>query len=301
VTLPWPPRVRCRQIQDTDLDAVLNLLLKTGFGGTREYWIGALRRLTEHPTPAGFPKYGYVLEIQGVVAGMLLLISSSVPVDGQQRVRCNTSCWYVWPAFRSYGALLVAHALKHKAATYFNISPMAHTFSMLEAQGYTRYCEGRITAVPALMLGSFRVRITPVTESLEPDEDLSAAEITLLLEHADYGCISLIAAIGGRRFPFVFEPMWRRRILRVAYLTYCRSIDDFVRFAGPLGRYLARRGFLVIDIDANGPIAGLIGRYWKTTPKFYRGPDRPRLGDLAYSERVVLALNFPAQVGPPEE
>src|SRR5579864_1943268 len=295
-----PLRIRCRQIDDADTDAVLNLLLKSGFGGSREYWIEALRRLSERAAPTGFPKFGYLLEVKGVVAGVLLLISSSVPVGGQQRVRCNTSCWYVWPAFRTYGTLLVAQALKHKAATYFNISPLRHTFEMLEAQGYKRYCEGRFTAVPALTLRSPKIRITAVTSDTEPESDLPADEMALLLDHAYYGCVSLIVTSGGRAYPFVFEPIRRFRFVRVAYLTYCRDVGDLVRFAGPLGRYLARRGLFFVDLDANGPVAGLIGRYWKTTPKFYRGPDRPRLGDLAYSERVVIGLNFPAQLGPQE-
>ena len=296
--VPAALRVRCRPIRDADRDAVLNLIAKSGFGGTREFWEGALQRLAEHATPAGFPKYGYLLEINGVAVGMLLLIASTVPIDGRPRIRCNVSCWYVWPAFRAYATLLVSQALKHKEATYYNISPLPHTIDMLTAQGYTRYCEGRFTALPALKLHSPKVRITVARPGiLLPGPDLPADEISLLLKHGRLDCLSLVVTHNGRRHPFVFEPVRRNRLLRSAYLVYCRDIADFLPVAGPLGRFLMRRGFVFVSLDANGPIAGLLGHYAETTPKFFKGPDRPRLGDLAYSERAVLYLRFPPQVG----
>jgi hypothetical protein len=43
-------------------------------------------------------------------------------------------------------------------------------------------------------------------------------------------------------------------------------------------------------LDANGPIAGLIGRYSDGAPKYVKGPDHLRLGDLAYSERVLFGF-----------
>jgi len=74
------------------------------------------------------------------------------------------------------------------------------------------------------------------------------------------------------------------------YLAYCRQLDDFVRFAGPLGRFLAWRRFPLVVLDANGPIGRLIGWYSDGFPKYFKGPDRPRLGDIAYSERVMFGF-----------
>ena len=75
-----------------------------------------------------------------------------------------------------------------------------------------------------------------------------------------------------------------------AYLAYCRQVDDFVRFAGPLERFLAWRGFPLVVLDSNGPVKGLVGRYFDGAPKYFKGPDRPRLGDIAYSERVMFGF-----------
>jgi hypothetical protein len=79
-------------------------------------------------------------------------------------------------------------------------------------------------------------------------------------------------------------------LVRYAYLAYCRDLEDFVRFAGPLGRFLAWRGFPLVVLDSNGPIRGLVGTYSAAYPKYFKGPDQPRLGDLAYSERVVCGV-----------
>jgi len=50
------------------------------------------------------------------------------------------------------------------------------------------------------------------------------------------------------------------RALPCFQLVYSRSIAEFVRFARPLGRYLALRGRPTVIVDANGPVAGLVSR-----------------------------------------
>jgi hypothetical protein len=295
---PPRPRVRCRQIEDADLESVYDLLIKSGFFDDRTFWLRALRRLSEHTPPPGYPKYGFLLEVNGVPVGMLLLISALIPGDAGPRVRCNVSCWYVWPAFRAYGSLLVSQALRYKEATYINISPLQHTFDLLAAQGYTRYCEGVFTCVPALTPRWSTASIAFVSPETAPGPDLPEAEVALLHDHVHYGCLSLVVTAGGRRQPFVFDVRWQFGVIGVATLIYCRSVDAFVAVAGPIGRFLARRGFFLVVIDANGPIRGLVGRYSTATPKYFKGPERPRLGDLAYSERAVINLQLPPRVQP---
>ena len=57
---------------------------------------------------------------------------------------------YVDPAFRSYAALLVSQALKHKNVTYLNISAAPHTRRIADVHGYTRYSDGTFVAVVGL-------------------------------------------------------------------------------------------------------------------------------------------------------
>jgi hypothetical protein len=288
--VPAAARIRCREIATADIDGIVNLLASGFRNRTRDFWVLALKRLSEHPTPLGFPKYGYLLECEGTSVGASLLIFSSILVNGEPRIRCNTSALYVEPAFRGYAAMLVLRALRHKHVTYFNITPAPHTLPILEALGYVRYCAGWFVSVPALSLSSHGCRVKAVTSEIFPDDDLPSWEIELLLEHANYGCMSLICSSANHRHPFVFILSWKFGWVPYAYLAYCRDLKDFVRFAGPLGRFLAWRGFPLVVLDSNGPVRGLIGRFSDTIPKYFKGPDQPRIGDLAYSERVMFGF-----------
>ena len=74
-------------------------------------------------------------------------------------------------------------------------------------------------------------------------------------------------------------------------LGYCRSVSDYIRCAGTIGRYLLRRGKLVVIIDANGPIAGLSGVYREPLGRKYsKGPHPPRLGDLTDTELAIYGM-----------
>jgi hypothetical protein len=282
--------IRCRQIGTADIDGVVKLLT-TGFRvRSRNFWVRAFKRLTEHSTPQGFPKYGYLLECNEIPVGVIILIFSRIALNGETRIRCSVSSWYVEPPFRSYATLLTAHALRHKHVTYFNITPRPDTLPILEAQGYVRYCLGRYVTVPALSPWSHGSHVKVVTCDISPGQGLQSSEIELLLAHSNYGCISLICSSSGIRHPFVFLPLRKAGLLHFLFLVYCRHLEDFVRFAGQLGRFLACRGFPLVVVDSNGPIDGLVGRYSERTPRYFKGPDQPRLGDWAYSERVMFGI-----------
>jgi hypothetical protein len=94
--------------------------------------------------------------------------------------------------------------------------------------------------------------------------------------------------------PFVFFQLRKRRgVIPVPamQLGYCRSIEDYVRCAGAIGRYLLRRGKPVVIVDANAPIAKLPGIYSEVRGrKYFKGPHRPRLGDLADTELAIYGL-----------
>jgi hypothetical protein len=283
-------QIRCREVDDADIDDIIDLLT-TGFRvRRREFWAVGLRRLAEHPTPPGFPKYGYLLECNGALVGVILLVFASV-IDGDEpKTRCSVSSWYTDPAFRSYASMLTSHALRFKKSTYYNITPDPRTYPILEAQGYRRYCDGCFVAVPALSSGSDKTDIRHITAGTVAVEGLPSWEIELLRQHANYGCISIVCHTADRVCPFVFLTYRRFRVVPWAYLAYCRHVDDFIRLARPLGKFLARRGITLVELDSNGPAEGLVGRYFNGAPKYFKGPDRPRLGDIAYSERAMFGF-----------
>ena len=283
--------LRCRQIDEADIGIVASLLARGFPAHDRRFWLDAFDRLTRHQSPPGLPKYGYLLESHGIVVGALLLICSSMRTGDEVAVRCNLSSWYVDPAFRAYAPMLVARALRHKNVTYMNVSSAPHTRPIIEAQGFSRYCDGIFVAVPMLqgLFGGAKVEIFEAPR--QPAVELDAFDKEILLEHAAHGCISLWCVTPAGACPFVFRPRMVRGAIPCAQLVYCRDVADFVRCAGPVGRVLARHGRPFVIIDANGPIPGLFGWFSRgNMPKYFKGPQRPRLGDLAYTEHAVLGV-----------
>src|SRR5262249_31667396 len=157
-----------------------------------------------------------------------------------------------------------------KQVTYLNISAAPHTWPILEAQGYRRYSGGVFVALPALQrseAGEMRL----LAAHLQPEAPYERFERDLLAEHAGHRCIGFWCETRDRAHPFVFRPRIVKTVIPCAQLIYCRDVADVVRFAAPIGRFLALRGWPLVVIDANGPVAGLRGRYFDNTmPKFFR-------------------------------
>jgi hypothetical protein len=285
------PSIRCRQIAESDIDAITDLLARGFPGRSHAFWQQALKGLSKNAPPPGLPKYGYLLESGGVPVGTLLLICSTTRVGNKLAARCNLSSWYVEPAFRSYAPLLVSRALAHKDVTYLNVSPAPNTWPIIEAQGFSRYCDGVFVAAPALSGLFSRTRVKVFDANTRPLVAHDPFEQEILMQHADLGCISLWCAAPEHAYPFVFRQRWAKKVLPCAQLIYCRDVADLVRFAGPIGRYLARRGIPFVIVDADAPVAGLVGSYRRgSMPKYFKGPQRPRLGDLAYTEYAVMGV-----------
>jgi len=283
--------IRCRQITDADIPGITALLARGFPSRDSQFWQNALRQLGLHHPPSDLPRYGYLLESGGAPVGVLLLVCTQFQTGGTLIRRCNLSSWYVEPAFRSYGSLLVSRALTHKDVTYLNVSAAPHTRPIIEAQGFSRYSDGIFVAIPALS-GPFSNSGLQILDAYtRPAVTFDPLEQEILVQHAELGCISLWCATSERAYPFVFRPRRVKKLLPCAQLIYCRDVGDFVRFAGPLGRRLAGRGKPLVIVDANAPIPGLIGHYRRgSMPRYFKGPQKPRLGDLAYTEYAVMGV-----------
>lgn len=292
---PQPPaagkRVLCREICTNDADGVINLLMR-GFlpSRGRNFWANVWRLLTERPVPAGVPRYGYLLESGGAPVGVILLIYTQIDDGATVRLQCNFSSWCVEPEFRPFATLLISRTLRRKDVTYFNVTPAPHTLAILKAQGFEQFSKGRVVALPALSRPKWRTRIETVSPQSQLPPEIPAFERELLRSHAEYGCISLVCHAPDGPHPFVFARRRKWGLLPFVFLVYCRDLGEFVRFAGNLGWYLLVRGIPIAITDANGPLAGLVGRYSNTNPKYFRGPDKPRLADLSYSERAMFEV-----------
>jgi hypothetical protein len=63
------PKIRCREIAASDIDAVAELLTRGFVGRSRDYWMQGLRRQAEREVPLGYPRFGFMLDNEGVPAG----------------------------------------------------------------------------------------------------------------------------------------------------------------------------------------------------------------------------------------
>jgi hypothetical protein len=280
-----------REIADADIVAVAELLSRGFPERKRGFWLRALTELIKHEQPPGLPRYGYVMQRQGIPVGVILTLFSEIRDGKRFAIRCNPCAWYVDPPFRAYAGLLFAKALTHGSVTYLNVSPTRGTRRMIEALGFSRYCNGTFIAVPLfnIVSGETGAKVVSAYSRLRSGDD--PFEKDLLVNHAEHGCISVWCQSAGQAYPFVFSRQLAKGCVPYARLIYCRAVDDFVRFAGPIGRYLALRGCLFVMIGANGTLPGLVGRFRSDAlPRYFKGPQRPDLADVAYTEFGVLGV-----------
>ena len=186
----------------------------------------------------------------------------------------------------------VLAAQRHKQVTYVNITAAPTTWPIIEAQGFRAYCSGLFFSFPALSRAAAGMRVEIISKAAQAIDGLSVNEVALLAHHAACGCLSIVCRTAdGRAFPFILQPM-RMRSGRIALpamqLIHCRDVSQYVACAGAIGRLLLARGKFSVAVDANGPVPGLTGFYTKLRGrKYFKGPRRPRHGDLADTELVV--------------
>jgi hypothetical protein len=286
------PKIRSRLINDDDVAEVVKLLSR-GFSAQRShnFWEHVLKRLAERPVLEGYPRYGCLLESDGKPVGVFLQIFSRIWLDGEVKIRCNVSSLYVDPGFRIYAPIFELQIFKCKDVTVLDISPIPSRRAVMEARKYIRYSNGIFMATPVLRQSPSVVSVRLFEASAPPDVSVEAHEYEMLLEHAEFGCLSLWCVTSEGAHPFIFRPRVLKGFLRCVQLVYCREVDEFVRFAWPIGKFLASKLQFLVLIDANGPISGLAGKYFPgKMPRYYRGPDKPRLGDLAYTEVALFGI-----------
>jgi hypothetical protein len=284
------PRIRCRLISEPDIPALTELLARGFPVRSKAYWAHALERLARRDAPAQYPRFGYMLDCGDRPVGVVLMIFSLSDIGGEAKARCNISSWYVDPLYAGHASLLIAAAVRLKDVTYVNVSPATHTWPVIEAQGFRRYCDGQMLCIPTLGGSRSRAHAEQFDCRTDYGSALHKEERDILLEHQAYGCISFVIRERNDIHPFVFL---RRRVFHeaipTAQLVYCRGIEDFVRLSRVLGRALAWRGQFLALVDANEPVPGLVGIYRANRgPKYFKGPERPRIGDLAFSESILF-------------
>lgn len=281
------PGLKVREIVENDLPAIAALLTKGFQFRSTDYWLRGLARHARRARPAGYPAYGYCLDRGGMPVGVILLLFSALRAGDETIVRCNVSSWYVEPEYRMFGSQMVRAATRDKSVTYFNITPAPHTWAIVEAQGFSVYCKGQMYGALALSRPAPRATVEMFSE--DHADGLSAFEADLLRQHASFGCLSVVVRDGEASHPFVFQKHKVKGLVPVYRLLYCRDTAELAKFAGTIGRFLAKRGGLLVRFDANQAVPGIVGWYSeKRGRKYAKGPRPPQLGDLAFTEAALF-------------
>jgi len=284
------PEARCRPIEDADLDAVVDCLARNFPERSRRYWRNGLAAIASRPSLAELPRWGYLLESEGTVVGVLLQIGSTREDADGRSLRSNLSSWCVDEAWRSFAYVLHRRSVTRTDATYVNISAAPHTRKMIEALGFRRYAAGQMLFAPLLSRGAPGARVVEYAAERPEATMLSPQDRRLLADHAAFGCRALIGVRGGVATPIVLQ--WRsvwRRLVPSAHVIYCPSEAELVAFARALGRYCARHRRYVVIVDAAGPLDGLVGGFFPgREPRYFKGPRQPAPCDLAYTELAIL-------------
>ena len=100
--------------------------------------------------------------------------------------------------------------------------------------------------------------------------------------------VSLTVKKDGILSPFVLRPRHLEKPkLPVMDVMFCRGAEDLHRCAPALARHFLPKGSLGFLID--GDMEAMLSHYVEgREPRYFKGPYRPVLGDLAYTEKAIF-------------
>lgn len=280
--------VKCREITDADVHAVVDCLARNFRRRSRRFWHRSVMAIGARPQVLNYPRYGNLLECNGKVVGVLLTIYH----NNHNRIQCNLSSWCVDNEYRSYAIMLNRVTVKDKTVTYTNVSSAPHTRTTIEAFRFKRYADGQMFAIPLLSkkMRIAKARVIEFNENVPEAQDLSESDRRMLSDHKAMGMQALIGIFHHRVVPIVLK--WRRlwkHIVPTAQLIYCRSEHDIHVFAHAIGCYCLQHGRLGMVVSANAHVPGLVGKYIPNyEPLYFYGARIPDPMDLTYTELGLL-------------
>jgi hypothetical protein len=280
--------MRIRPIVPEDRTAVVELLVEGFPSRSGNYWKAAFDFLAKQDTPANHLQFGSVMEHNAQLVGVLLLIWTPTNLLPEGQMRANLSSWYVKTEYRSLAAMLLAKVSRSAAVTYTNVSPAPNTIEICLALGFKQYSSGQSVCLPLLGYNQSVTRVSRFEagrSGLDPVDDAIAAK------HVAMGCLAFVSQHEGKKCLFLFVRRKVKNWIPAAQLVFCDSIDAFRACARALGGALAKHGLLLIICDANGRLEQVPSIYFHgKVPKYFKGPDTPRIGDLSFTEIPVFGI-----------
>jgi hypothetical protein len=273
-----------REITDDDLEAVRELLVEGFPQRSDEYWTTGLANLASLQPVEGFPRYGYVVDADDAVQGLLLTITSDRDVHG---ARTNLSSWYVREGYRQFATSLFQRALKLENTTFLNPSPSDHVVPILRAFGFEPYTTGMVVLDVRTAMRGRSSRGGVQRLGIDGLADLSESEGQIAEDHLRMGCGVLRLETDVRAGLLIHRRKWIKRSLPCSQVILADP-DLVTELAGPVIRALASRGSLLALCDVDQAAEPTIGRVFPRGIRYFKGADAPPVGDISYSELAVF-------------
>jgi hypothetical protein len=274
--------MQIREIDYADLGAVRGLLVEGFPVRSRRYWEAGLSHLRTRPLVSTFPRYGYLMEADGDVQGIILAITSHSRVG----VRTNLSSWYVREGYRQFATFLLRHALRLKGTTFLNVSPSEHVLPIMTAFGFEPYTAGTAVLDVRTSIGRTSTKVTVRRITPAQCSDLPEASAEVAKRHLGYGCSGLWLEAGQRSGLLIHRRKWIKRAIPSEQVVYADP-ELLADAAAPVMRALLLRGSTLALVDVGGE-SPPFGRFVARGRRFARGQPVPAPGDLLESELAIF-------------
>jgi hypothetical protein len=281
--------MKIRVIGQDDRDAVVALLCEGFQRRDRAYWVRALHHLDQRPEVAGYPKYGFLIEDQGAVQGVLLILTADLGAGFAGGLRSNLSSWYVREPWRKYATFMLRAALKVQGGCYTDLSPAPQVVQINAALGFRPYTGGSILLdARSAFRGGGTVAFWDGVAETGLSAGLDSTLKAVARRHIGYGCTALV--LSGPAGPEValYRIKKLKRVIPAARFVYgdpALLIDS----AGAVMRALLGRGVPLAQIDAPLGFSPAAGSLMPTRDlRYATGGVPPLAGDLLETEIAVF-------------
>ena len=274
-----------------DLDQIFTLL--RGSELSRE----TRARMFEKRWGADEDYFGYVLEVNGVIVGMLGLMFSRRTIDGVTYKFCELHTWYVEDAYRDESLKLFLPVMGLKGYELINVAPsdvvlaISKKFGFQELETHLRLIFPVPT--PGALLGGTEL----VYDLDEIERSLSGKDLQIFRDHRDLPLTHVLARDrGGHPCYLIAKACSRDRWERYGRLFHVSDVSAFVRHLPALRRLCLKLGVLFLVMN-DAKLGGAALPFSKVIPRevpsvFKSRKLRREDLDHLYTEPLVLGYRF---------
>jgi hypothetical protein len=281
--------VKIRVISKDDCEAVMALLCEGFPRRDRAYWVRAFQHLDRRPEISGYPKYGFLIEDQGAVQGVMLILTADLGTGFAGGLRSNLSSWYVREPWRKYATFMLRAGLKAQGGCYTDLSPAPQVVQINAALGFKPYTGGSILLdARSALRGGGKVSFWDGVAETKLSSGLDPALKAIARRHIGYGCTALLVAGPAGPQLALYRIKKLKRVIPAARFVY-GDPALLTGSAGAVMRALLGRGVPLAQIDAPTGFSPSAGRLMPARDlRYATGGVPPLAGDLLETEIAVF-------------